>query len=207
MKKRGRFIVIEGPDGSGKSTLAYGLEEKLVRAGVNLRVFREPGGALLSEKIRFILRDPEENIGDRAELLLFLAARAQLCEEEILPALERGEWVLLDRWEESTLVYQGVLRGLGEDTVEKIACFARGDLEPDRVLVLRAPAELSKKRMQKRGDKDRIETELSGKEKVAEEAYGKLEKKDPEKYHVIDSSGTPEEVTDKAWKNLKEFLE
>lgn len=207
MKKKGRFIVIEGPDGSGKSTLAHGLEEKLVRAGVNLRVFREPGGALLSEKIRFMLRDPDENIGDRAELLLFLAARAQLCEEEIIPALERGEWVLLDRWEESTLVYQGVLRGLGEERVEEIARFARGDLEPDRVLVLRVPAELSKKRMNKRGDKDRIEAELSGKEKVAEEAYAALEQKDPEKYHVLDASGSPKEVTDVAWQNLKEFLE
>jgi len=132
----GRLITIEGIDGAGKTTLAQGIHDELRRRGVELQLRREPGGAAAAERIREVVKDPGLRIGARAEALLYAAARAQLVEEEIEPLLEQGSWVLLDRFVDSSLAYQGGGRELGLDSVRKINQFATGGLRPDRTLLL-----------------------------------------------------------------------
>src|SRR4051812_11339633 len=126
------LVTIEGIDGAGKSTLAQALAERL---GATL--LREPGGVEASERIRELVKDPALTIGPRAEALLYAAARAQLVEERLEPALERGELVLLDRFVDSSLAYQGAGRELGVEAVAAINAFATGGLEPHLNLLLR----------------------------------------------------------------------
>src|SRR5258705_3344835 len=133
---RGRLITIEGLDGAGKTTLATELERALgARVGA-VRVLREPGGVELAERVRALVKDPELRVGARAEALLYAAARAQLVEEAVAPLLDSGVWVLLDRFVDSSLAYQGVGRELGIEAVRAINDFATGGLRPDRTLLL-----------------------------------------------------------------------
>ncbi len=104
---RGRLITIEGLDGAGKTTLTAELERVLTGRGLEVVRLREPGGVLISERIRELVKDPTLHIGSRAEALLYAAARAQLVEEALTPLLEAGKWVLLDRFVDSSLAYQG----------------------------------------------------------------------------------------------------
>ena len=137
---RGRLITIEGLDGSGKTTLAEALVDELVRGGRDVVLLREPGGVELSERIRALVKDPGLSVDPRAEALLYAAARAQLVAERVSPLLHAGTWVLLDRFVDSTLAYQGVGRGLGVEAVHEINHFGTGGLRPDRTLLLRADA-------------------------------------------------------------------
>ena len=137
---RGRLITVEGLDGAGKTTLVARLARALDERGQPVFVLREPGGVDVSERIRALVTDPELSVAGRAEALLFAAARAQLVEEELLPLLERGDWVLLDRFVDSSLAYQGAGRGLGVDGVRALNEFATGGLAPDRTLLLRIDA-------------------------------------------------------------------
>src|SRR5438067_13264907 len=132
----GRLITIEGLDGAGKTTLAGGLEEALNARGLDVRLLREPGGVPAAERVRELVKDPELRIGARAEALLYAAARAQLVEEAIRPLLEQGTWVLLDRFVDSSLAYQGAGRGLGIERVRAINKFATAELDADRTLLL-----------------------------------------------------------------------
>src|SRR6185369_2146712 len=129
------LVTIEGLDGAGKTTLASALAQRL---GATL--LREPGGVEASERIRALVKDPALTIGPRAEALLYAAARAQLVDERLRPALERGELVLLDRFVDSSLAYQGAGRELGVDEVRAINAFGTGGLVPDRTLLLRVDA-------------------------------------------------------------------
>src|SRR5947208_16415336 len=113
----GRLITIEGLDGAGKTTLADGLARELEARGRPVRLLREPGGVELSERIRSLVKDPELRVGAAAEALLYAAARAQLVEELVQPLLAEGTWVLLDRFVDSSLAYQGGGRGLGVDDI------------------------------------------------------------------------------------------
>src|SRR5579884_1719543 len=117
---RGRLITIEGLDGAGKTTLATGLEVELKERGVAVELLREPGGVPAAERIRDLVKDPELRIEPRAEALLYAAARAQLVEEAVEPRLNAGIWVLLDRFVDSSLAYQGAGRGLGIEEVRAI---------------------------------------------------------------------------------------
>ena len=122
---RGVFITFEGGEGCGKSTQAAVLKDALERSGRKVLLTREPGGTRLSEEIRALLKDQSKDPPcNRAETLLFLAARAQLVERVILPALERGEWVVSDRFSDSTLAYQGHGRGLPLDLLAEANDFA-----------------------------------------------------------------------------------
>ncbi len=133
---RGKLITIEGLDGAGKTTLARSLAAELERRGITVRLLREPGGVEASERIRDLVKDPDVRIGARAEALLYAAARAQLVEEALEPLLAAGTWVLLDRFVDSSLAYQGAGRRLGVDEVREINAFATGGLTPDRTLYL-----------------------------------------------------------------------
>ncbi|HEU0316875.1 MAG TPA: dTMP kinase, partial [Solirubrobacteraceae bacterium] len=132
---RGRLITIEGIDGSGKTTLAAALQRALVERVGDVELLREPGGVVASERVRHLVKDPEVLLCDRAEALLYAAARAQLVTERLVPLLESGTWVLLDRFVDSSLAYQGAGRALGIEAVRAINLFATVGLEADRTLL------------------------------------------------------------------------
>ena len=158
--KRGVFISFEGIDGSGKSTQILHLKSMLEGKGFSVIFVREPGGTLVSERIRPILLDKgSAGMKPEAELLLFEAARAQIVREVIEPALFRGEIVICDRFFDSTVAYQGYARGIDLDTIHKLNDFATGGLEPDITFLLDLPVEDAVKRQGKRGEKDRMELE------------------------------------------------
>src|SRR4051794_41369143 len=127
------LVTIEGLDGAGKTTLAAGLAQALPEAVL----LREPGGVEASERIRELVKDPALTVGPRAEALLYAAARAQLVEERVRPELDRGALVLLDRFVDSSLAYQGAGRGLGIEAVAAVNAFATGGLTPTLTLLLR----------------------------------------------------------------------
>ena len=160
---RGRLITIEGIDGAGKTTLAEALERELSARGHDVRLLREPGGVAAAERVRELVKDPALRIGARAEALLYAAARAQLVEEAIEPLLERGTWVLLDRFVDSSLAYQGAGRELGIDAVRAINEFGTGGLEPDRTLLLVVDPRTGRERSRTRAEAvDRLEAEDDG---------------------------------------------
>src|SRR4051794_29270847 len=188
------LVTIEGLDGAGKTTLASALAERL---GATL--LREPGGVEASERIRDLVKDPALTIGPRAEALLYAAARAQLVEERLRPALERGELVLLDRFVDSSLAYQGAGRGRGVDAVRAINDFGRGGLTPDLTLLLRIDPAVGRARQDVRGEApDRLER--SGEDFFARiaEAYDELARGAPERIKVLNASASPESVLDEA---------
>src|ERR1700761_4847544 len=129
---RGKLITIEGIDGAGKSTLCDLLAAALQARDIDAVVMREPGGVPTAERIRALLKDPDAVIDARAEALLYAAARAQLVSERLRPTLDAGTTVLLDRFVDSSLVYQGVGRWLGIDAVRAINAFATDGVRPDR---------------------------------------------------------------------------
>jgi dTMP kinase len=160
---QGRLITIEGLDGAGKSTLAESLQRELASRGVRAELLREPGGVELSERIRELVKDPSLSVAPRAEALLYAAARAQLVAERLQPLLEEGAVVLLDRFVDSSLAYQGAGRALGVEQVRAINVFATGPLEPDRTLLLRISPEGGRARQRERAlEPDRLEREDEG---------------------------------------------
>ena len=189
------LITIEGVDGTGKTTLTQGLSTALLARGVDVLVLREPGGVAASERIRDLVRDPGLSIGDRAEALLYAAARAQLIEERLAPALAAGQTVILDRFVDSSLAYQGGGRELGVAAVAALNAFATGGLVPDLTLLLMLDPETAAARARQRGETpDRLE--LAGQAFYARvhETYAQLATADPERIRVIDAAGTPGQV-------------
>jgi dTMP kinase len=200
----GRLITVEGIDGAGKTTLVAGLADALRARGVPLDVLREPGGVELSERLRDLVKSSELPIGDRAEALIYAAARAQLVEERLRPLLEAGRWVLLDRFVDSSLAYQGGGRGLGVDAVRELNRFGTGGLEPGVTLLLRLDPEAGLARVGTRLEGfDRLERErLEFWERVAG-AYDELAAAEPDRVRVIDASQPPERVLADALRQLE----
>jgi dTMP kinase len=188
---RGRLITVEGIDGAGKTTLVSGLAAALDARGRPVSVLREPGGIEVSERIRALLLDPALPIAPRAEALLFAAARAQLVDDELRPRLERGDWVLLDRFVDSSLAYQGAGRGLGIDGVRALNEFGTGGLSPDRTLLLRVAPAVALARL---AGADRLEREDGGFFTAIARAYDELAAAEPERIAVIDASREPDVV-------------
>ncbi|XAY07935.1 Thymidylate kinase [Paraconexibacter sp. AEG42_29] len=192
---RGRLITIEGLDGAGKSTLATGLLAALRDAGVDAELLREPGGVVLSERIRTLVKDPSLTVCAPAEALLYAAARAQLVSERLVPLLEAGRWVLLDRFVDSSLAYQGAGRGMGIPAVAAINALATGGLEADRTLLLRLDPAVGRARQAERGEApDRLEQEAGGFFDLIAAAYDELAAAAPARFRVLDATGTPEAV-------------
>jgi dTMP kinase len=186
---RGRLITIEGIDGAGKTTLAAGLLDHLRGSGIEIELLREPGGVVVAEQIRTLVKDPALTIGPRAETLLYAAARAQLVEEALLPVLERGTWVLLDRFVDSSLAYQGAGRGLGIELVRAINEFGTGGLTPDRTLLLELDPAVGRARQGKRLEGfDRLELEEEGFFTTIAAAYSALADAEPDRVRRIDAS-------------------
>ena len=189
----GRLITVEGLDGAGKTTLVAGLTRELAARGRELLVLREPGGVELSERIRVLVKDPELSVDPRAEALLYAAARAQLVAEQLVPLLESGQWVLLDRFVDSSLAYQGAGRGLGVEAIRSLNELATGGLRPDRTLLLRIDPAVGRERIGGR-DPDRLEREPAEFFEAVAGAYDDLAAAEPDRIAVIDAAQPPERV-------------
>lgn len=204
---RGRLITIEGIDGAGKSTLAAGLLDALSDRGVDIKVLREPGGVPAAERIREVVIDPELHITARTEALLYAAARAQLVEEAIEPVLNSGTWLLLDRFIDSSLAYQGGGRELGIDAVRAINDFAIRGARPDRTLLLLIEPQESRSRSQSRTrPPDRLEREQDDFFDRTVAAYLELASNDPQRIRKIDASMPPDQVVEAALDELADLL-
>jgi dTMP kinase len=203
----GRLITIEGIDGAGKTTLAQALAGELRRRGVDVRLLREPGGVVAAERIRELVKDPTLRVGARAEALLYAAARAQLVEEALEPLLSGGAWVMLDRFVDSSLAYQGGGRGLGIAAVRGINAFGTRGLTPDRTLLLEVDLPVGRARSREREEGlDRLEQEHDEFFSAIETAYLELWREDPERVRRIDASQPLERVVAASLEQLSDLL-
>ena len=192
---RGRLISIEGIDGAGKTTHARNLVAELEARGIPVRLLREPGGVEVSERIRALVSDPSLRVSARAEALLYAAARAQLVEELVEPLLSGGTWVVLDRFLDSSLAYQGAGRGLGIEEVRAINEFGTGGLLPDRTILLTVDLATGRARQADRGQApDRLEQEDGAFFAAVEEGYRELAAREPERIRVVDAMPPPRAV-------------
>lgn len=201
------FITFEGGEGVGKTTLIKRLEKLLQEEGHSVIVTREPGGSKLSEKIRDLVLHHAKDIvlGSRAELLLFLAARAQHIEELILPALKAGKIVLCDRFNDSSVAYQGFARKLGMENVENISLFATQNLQPDLTFFLNLdPEEGIKRALLEERTLDAIESQKKEFHEKVRQGFLEIAKKHPERMKTIDASKAPDAVFEQAVKYLNE---
>jgi len=204
---RGRLVTIEGIDGAGKTTLAAALRGALAARGADVVALREPGGVALSERLREVVKDPGLRIGPRAEALLYAASRAQLVEELVAPALAAGRWVLLDRYVDSSLAYQGAGRGLGVEAVRAINAFGTGGLAADRTLLLAIDPLAGRARRGGRGaEPDRLEREADAFFAAIAAAYADLAAADPDRVRTIDAAAPPERVLARALDHLADLL-
>jgi dTMP kinase len=204
---RGTLITIEGIDGAGKSTLASGLTDALKERVRDVVLLREPGGVRTAELVRELVKDPALQITGRAEALLYAAARAQLVDEAVIPLLEDGRWVLLDRFVDSSLAYQGGGRGLGIENIRIINDFATGTLRPDRTLLLSLDPALGRSRSRRRaGPIDRLEQEADAFFDRITSAYAELARSEPARIRVIDASQSPDTVLATALAELEDLL-
>ncbi|SFM19897.1 dTMP kinase [Marinobacter zhejiangensis] len=196
MTKRGQFITFEGSEGVGKSTQIALAADALRSAGVDVIVTREPGGTPMAEAIRELLLAPrDEAVHETTELLLMFAARAQHLYGRILPALERGSWVLCDRFTDATFAYQGAGRGVPEERIAALESLVQQAVRPDHVILLDAPVETGMARATRRGELDRFEREEVAFFERIRACYLERAQRSPERYHVVDAARPLAEVT------------
>ncbi|MBI1401684.1 MAG: dTMP kinase [Porphyrobacter sp.] len=206
---RGRFIAFEGGEGAGKSTQARLLAEALRARGVGVVTTREPGGTPGAEAIRALLLAPPDAEGwtPQAEALLFAAARADHVARLIRPALERGDWVVCDRFVDSSRAYQGGAGGLGDDAVLALHAFGSEGLRPDRVILLEGGEDALAARLSGRGEAaDAIEGRPTSYHRKVAAAFAALAEADPQGFARLDAEGTPQEVHTRVLAALGDLL-
>lgn len=204
----GKLIVFEGPDGSGKTTILKKVNEKLTDEGYKLTLVREPGGTDISEKIREIIIDNDNiNMAAKTESLLFAASRAQLVEEKLRPALANGEIILCDRFVLSSLLYQGVGRGLGIDEVKSINDFAIGNVKPDLTIFFNIDYKTALVRKRANFSADRLENEDFDFHKIIFDAYLDIADRYKDDIKQVDATRSIEEVSTDVLKLIKDLLE
>lgn len=191
----GIFITIEGPDGSGKTTQMILLRELFERAGFEVVQTREPGGTPIADRIRSVILDPAHGeMTARTEALLYMASRAQHTAELIRPALERGAVVISDRYADSSLVYQGVARGLPMDSLVWLNRFATEELVPDLTLLLDGDIDRLAQRVANRGSQDRLDSEGMHFHRRVRTGFLALAAQIPARFCVIDADRAIETV-------------
>jgi len=210
---RGKFITLEGPEGSGKSTQAKTLIQRLAERGIDAIYTREPGGTALGEAIRNILQHNQagEAPCERAELLLFEASRNQLVEKVIRPSLEKGVWVICDRFMDSTTAYQGYGRSLPVDEIQAINRFTVNNVLPDLTLLLDLEVATGFERIAQRylarGESaDRFEQEERSFHERVRSGYLKLVQQEPKRFRIINAAQEPEAVASDIWKIVSDVF-
>ncbi|MFC5515351.1 dTMP kinase [Kaistia terrae] len=203
----GRFITFEGGEGSGKSTQIRRLADRLREHGLTVVVTREPGGTEMAEQIRtFILSGAAEGLGPEAETMLFAAARADHVDRLIRPALARGDWVLCDRFIDSTRAYQGS-DGVDAKLLDGLEKVAIGNVRPDLTLVLDLPVEIglgraARRRSGEAGPADRFERETVERHARRRDLFLAIAAHEPERCLVIDANQTQDQVADAIWQGV-----
>ena len=207
------FLTVEGVEGAGKSTFIGLLENELVKRGIPFLRTREPGGCALGRQIRPLLLDAAQKVDARAELFLFLADRAQHVADTIRPALERGEWVICDRYADSTIAYQGYGRGMDVEQLQSLNDYATGGLWPDITFLLDLPAEVGLGRALARNGREgltqsegRFEAEALAFHQRIREGFLARASRWPERFRVLDASQTPEHIVAQAMRHLQPYV-
>lgn len=205
---KNRFITLEGGEGAGKSTCLEFIRKYYAERQLPLTVTREPGGTPLAEEIRaLLLKKREEVVVPDAELLLVFAARAQHLAQVVRPALERGEWVLCDRFTDATYAYQGGGRGLSLQRIAELETMVQGGLRPGLTLLLDLPVEQGMARAEARAEKDRFESEQGDFFEKVRLAYRVRAAADSARFRVIDASRSLQEVEASTRQILDAWLE
>lgn len=202
------FITFEGIDGSGKTTQIVKLSERLINQNIDVLSLREPGGNAISEKIRETLLDAGNDIAPRAELLLFVAARAQLVEKVIRPALLAGKLVICDRFIDSSVAYQGFGRGIPMNEVQECNKIATGNLVPDITFFLDLPPTVAAGRAAGRSDEkaDRIESSGETFFERARQGYITIAENEPNRFIRLDAREHPDSIHDKIWTYVSDLM-
>ncbi len=202
---KGKFLVFDGPDGSGKSTQLSMFLDATTRAGITVTEVREPGGTEIGEKIRDALLEhlDREEMSLRCEMLLYMASRAQLCEQVVDPALKRGDLVVADRFVASTYAYQGAAGGIPFEEIESAAQIAMQGVVPDATLIFDVDQETAASRLNPL--LDRMEAKGAAFHTMVRQGYRTLIESDPDamRYLGVDATGSPDQV----FGNIKSVLE
>jgi dTMP kinase len=194
---RGKFITIDGVEGAGKSTQIDFICNYLAKKNINVILTREPGGTELGEKIRALLLSTDtQSMSNDTELLLMFAARNEHIKTKIMPALDKGDWVLSDRFTDASYAYQGAGRGLSIERIAQLEKWVLQDFTPDVTLLLDVPVALGMSRVKSRGYKDRIELETNDFFNRVRDGYIERSKQFPKRIKLIDASTTPEQITE-----------
>lgn len=206
--KPGKFITVEGVEGVGKTTNMAFIQSWLERQGIDQITTREPGGTPLAEDIReLLLSSRDEAVNENTELLLMFAARAQHLAEVIVPALERGQWVLCDRFTDATYAYQGGGRGVAMEKIALLENLVQEQLRPDLTLILDAPVAQGLERASKRSQPDRFEQEKLDFFEQVRECYLSRAKKIPRQYRIVDAFQSLAQVQLDLGEQLNQFME
>lgn len=203
MKKKGLFITLEGPDGGGKTTQAHKLVDWFRLYGRQVVLTREPGGTDAAERIRELVLDPAYAISAQTETLLHLAVRADHVDKVIRPALAEGKVVLCDRFSDSTLVYQGILRHMDLPQLRKLNDFSTGGLRPDVTILLDGDPRVLLKRRNDRGVVDKFELQGLEFHDAVRAGYLQLAQEEPDRILVVDATRDPEVVMEEIIKKLE----
>lgn len=208
MKRKGRFITLEGIEGAGKSTQLAEVLRCLEEKGVEVVQTREPGGSPIGERIRSLLLDPTcKGMAADTELLLMFAARAEHLEQKIRPALERGAWVLCDRFTDATYAYQGGGRGVDRERIALLEDYVQGPMRPDLTLLFDLPVTVGLARAGRRSAPDRFESEATRFFEDVRAWYLAIARSDPHRVRLIDASVSAEQVSDQVRSLVTTFLD
>lgn len=214
MKRKGLFLSFEGTEGSGKTTQMRLLVERLRTAGHPLVLSQEPGATEIGKQIRRILLDPANGeMASMTELLLMFASRSQAAAQIIVPALDRGEIVISDRFTDSSLAYQGAARGMGTDAVLTLHRLAVGPLLPDLTICVAIDIPTGLARANRRNqsahgtaNEARIDSQALEFHKEVGRAYARIADAEPERFRLIDGAGTPASVAKRIWEVVAPIL-
>lgn len=206
--KKGYLISFEGGEGAGKTVQIKRLRDTLVEKGFDVVVVREPGGTVISEQIRdVVLSSKNIGIAYTTEVLLFQAARAQLYRELVLPSLEAQKVVLMDRTRDSSVVYQGMVRGFGVDVIEQLNNISTRETYPDLTFLLDVSVEVGLRRRAETDKMDRLDMETKEFHEKVRASYLTLAKKnDHKRWHVVDAEKTIDEIAEKIWQATQKSL-